>query len=282
MQEPFERFKRFQKPLVLVLSFVLVLFIAWLRLLTGPEFAFSFLFLIPIITVTWFAGLPWGILLSAVSAFSWLLADLSMAERFSRHYVPIVNESFRLSVFLFIVFIIHRHKKILETQQELAMLDPLTGAANRRSFLKLARIEIDRSRRYHHPFSVMVIDVDDFKQINDTFGHHTGDRLLLTVVDTIKAHVRAIDIVARFGGDEFVVLLVKTEERSAFGVARKLQKQLLEIMQDKGWPVTFSMGMATYHSVPENVDETIRAADRLMYAVKHNGKNDLKHAVLKL
>lgn len=184
-------------------------------------------------------------------------------------------------VFLFIVLMIARHKKILKTQKELAMMDPLTGVANRRAFFQLARTEIDRSRRYNHPFSVMVIDVDDFKQINDHFGHHTGDRLLTTVVETVKHHVRAIDIVARFGGDEFVVLLVKTGEKPASLVAQKLQKQLLGIMQKNQWRVTFSIGLATYHAVPDSVDETIKAADELMYHVKHNGKNNIRHAVIK-
>jgi diguanylate cyclase (GGDEF)-like protein len=127
----------------------------------------------------------------------------------------------------------------------------------------------------------MYIDVDDFKQINDHFGHHTGDRLLLTVVETIKRHVRAIDIIARFGGDEFVVLLVKTGEKSAALVAQKLQKQLLGIMQNNQWHVTFSIGLATYHSAPGSVDETIKAADELMYHAKHNGKNNIRQAVLK-
>lgn len=249
--------------------------------MTGPEFAFSFLYLLPIITVTWLVGTYWGVLISVVSAFSWLLADLSMIDRFSYSYTPLVNQSFRLTVFLFIVFLITRHKKILETQKELAMMDPLTEVANRRAFLQLARTEIDRSRRYNHPFSVMVIDIDDFKQINDHFGHHTGDRLLTVVVETIQHHVRAIDIVARFGGDEFVVLLVKTGEQSASLVAQKLKKQLLGNMQENQWSVTFSIGLATYLSVPESVDEAVKAADELMYHVKHNGKNNISHAVIK-
>ena len=281
MQELYEKHRRFFKPLLLVLVFSLVFLIGWLRFLTGPEYAFSFLYLLPIIMVTWLLGKHWGMLISVVSAFSWLLADLSMIDRFSISFIPLVNESFRLLVFLFVVLMITRHKNILETQKELAMMDPLTGVANRRAFFHLAGTEIDRSRRYRNPFSVMVIDIDDFKQINDRCGHHTGDRLLITVVETIKHHVRAIDIVARFGGDEFVVLLVKSEERSAALVARKLQKQLLDIMQKNQWGVTFSIGVATYHSAPDSVDETIKAADELMYHVKHNGKNNIRQAVLK-
>ncbi len=281
MQAPHEKRRRGYKPLLLVLIIGLVLLIGWLRFLTGPEFAFSFLYLLPIITVTWLFGIRWGILVSVVSTLSWLLADLSMIDRFSNSYIPLANESFRLMVFLFIVVMITRLKKILETQKALAMMDPLTGVANRRAFLQLAGTEIDRSRRYNHTFSVMVIDIDNFKQINDHFGHHTGDRLLTTVVETIKNHVRVIDIVARFGGDEFVVLLVKTEERSAALITRKIQKQLLSIMQKNQWQVTFSIGLATYHSIPDSVDETIKAADDLMYHVKHNGKNDIRHAVIK-
>ncbi|MCB2148622.1 MAG: GGDEF domain-containing protein [Deltaproteobacteria bacterium] len=281
MQEQYEKHRRFFNPLLLVLVFALVFLIGWLRFLTGPEYAFSVLYLLPIIMVTWLVGKHWGILISVVSTFSWLLADLSMIDRFSISFIPLVNESFRLLVFLFVVLMIARYKNILEAQKELAMMDPLTGVANRRAFFHLAKTEIGRSRRYQDPFSVMVIDVDDFKQINDQCGHHTGDRLLVTVVETIRHHVRAIDIVARFGGDEFVVLLVKSEEKSAALVARKLQKQLLDIMQKNQWGVTFSIGVATYHAAPDSVEETIKAADELMYQVKHNGKNNIRQAVFK-
>ncbi|WP_319524372.1 diguanylate cyclase [uncultured Desulfosarcina sp.] len=269
------------KPLLLTAIVALICGIGWVRFLTGPEFAFSLLYLPPIITVTWFFGLFWGIFSALLSTLSILMADLSLIDRFSSPYIPLANESFRLIIFLFMVFIIFRYKKILARHKEMAMMDPLTRIANRRAFFHLAGMEIDRSRRYGHPFSVMVIDVDDFKQINDRFGHDAGDRLLITMVDTIRRHIRGIDIVARFGGDEFVVLLVKTGEEAAAMVAGKLKSRLLSVVAENRWPVTFSIGMATYHSVPENVEETIRAADRLMYQVKHDGKNDIRHAVLK-
>ena len=271
---------RYQKPLLLATAVGLIALIGWLRFLTGPEFAFSILYLFPIVTVTWLTGQHWGIAISAASAFTWLVIDLAMVDRFSRAYIPLVNESFRFSVFLFIVFMIAKYKRMLEKQKALAMMDPLTRIANRRAFRQMATVEIDRSRRYALPFSVMVIDVDDFKSINDQFGHHTGDCLLMTVVETIKHHLRAIDIISRYGGDEFVILLVNTEESAADMVARKLQRQLFDKMKEKKWAVTFSIGMVTYHTIPDSVEETIQAADRLMYEVKHNGKNDIRHAVL--
>ena len=195
-----EKRKRHHKPLLLTAALGLVVLIGWLRFLTGHEFAFSFLYLMPIVAVTWMTGRQWGMVMSGVSAFSWLVVDLSMVDRFSHAYIPLVNEAFRFSVFMFVVFMIAKYKRILEIQKELAMSDPLTGIANRRAFRQFATVEIDRSRRYQLPFSVMLIDVDDFKPINDQFGHHTDDRLLTTVVETIKHHLRAIDIIARFGG----------------------------------------------------------------------------------
>ena len=280
MRTSLENSPRCYKPLLLIMVVGSVVLIGWMRFLTGPEFAFSFFYLIPIVTVTWMTNRQWGIGISAVSAFSWLLVDLCMVDRFSRAYIPLVNETFRFSVFLFVVFMIAKYKRMLETQKELAMMDPLTGIANRRAFRQFATVEIDRSRRYTLPFSVMVIDVDDFKSINDQFGHHTGDRLLVTVVETIKQNLRAIDIIARFGGDEFVILLVNTAETAADTVARKLQRQLLDKMKEKKWAVTFSIGMVTCHTIPDSVEKAIQAADALMYEVKHNGKNDVRHAVL--
>ena len=111
MREQHENIRRCYKPLLILLVFASVLLIGWIRFLTGPEFAFSLLYLLPIITVTWLVGIRWAILISVLSAFSWLLADLSMIDRFSKSYIPLVNESFRLLVFLFIVFMITRQKK---------------------------------------------------------------------------------------------------------------------------------------------------------------------------
>ncbi len=280
MKALLETSRKYRRPLLLGLFFLLVVGIGWIRQITGPEYALSFLYLPPIVAVAWLAGAYWGIAAALISIVSWLLADLSMIDRFSRTHVPLVNEIFRLSVFLFIVFVIARYKQLLHRQRDLAMLDPLTRAANRRAFFQMAGTEIDRSRRYGHPVSVMVIDIDDFKQINDHLGHHVGDRVLMAVVETIKQHVRAIDIVARFGGDEFVVLLTRTGENAASLISRKLRMQLLESMRSNQWPVTFSIGVATYLSAPDSVDETIRAADTLMYQVKHQGKDSIRYAVV--
>ncbi len=283
MPERSNIFLRVDKPLLQVLAFTLVLAIGWIQLRTGSESGFSFLYLLPMIILTWRVGLRAGVWISLLSALSWLLADLYATGHFRNPHTPLpplVCLLFRAAIFLSIVFMIARHKKILAAEKEMAMLDPLTGVANRRGFQLLAQTEINRSRRYNHPFSVMFIDIDDFKKINDHFGHLTGDRLLLAVVQTIRNNVRAIDIVARFGGDEFVVLLVRSEEKSASLVAGKLHQQLLSIMKTNHWNVTLSIGLATYHTAPDTLAEIIKEADELMYQVKRSGKNDIRHAVI--
>ena len=166
MQEFIEKHRRFFKPLLLVAVFALVFLIGWLRLLTGPEYAFSFLYLLPIVLVTWLVSAYWGMLVSVVSAFSWLLADLSMLDRFSNSFIPLVNESFRLMVFLFMVLLITRYKKILKTQKELAQAIGV----------KPARIK-ER--------------VTQLSETNPMLGHR-GCRLAVTHPEILEMQVRAI------------------------------------------------------------------------------------------
>ena len=141
-------------------------------------------------------------------------------------------------------------------------------------------IEIQRANRYNTPLTVVYLDLDNFKAVNDRFGHKAGDNLLCEVAETISKNIRSIDTVARLGGDEFVVLLPETKAKPAEFVSRKIQNELLEVMKTHDWPVTFSIGVATYNKTIGTVDEIMKEADTLMYAVKLNGKNMIKHQIL--
>jgi diguanylate cyclase (GGDEF)-like protein len=116
--------------------------------------------------------------------------------------------------------------------------------------------------------------------VNDNFGHQIGDKLLRSVAKTIEKNIRAIDLIVRFGGDEFGILLAETGAESAAQVVEKLKKKLLKLVQDNGWPVTFSIGVATFISPPGNIDEMIDAADAQMYFAKQNGKNRTWYKVI--
>jgi diguanylate cyclase (GGDEF)-like protein len=123
------------------------------------------------------------------------------------------------------------------------------------------------------------IDLDNFKTVNDTYGHLIGDSLLRLVADTIRNNIRTTDVLARLGGDEFVVLLPETDFEQSEIVINKVQTQLLDEMKKNNWPVTFSIGAVTFLTPPESVDEMIKKADNLMYSAKKNGKNTKKREV---
>jgi diguanylate cyclase (GGDEF)-like protein/PAS domain S-box-containing protein len=163
----------------------------------------------------------------------------------------------------------------LTKERELARQDPLTGLANRRAFLETSEAEKERSRRYHHCFNIAYIDLDGFKKVNDTLGHAVGDQVLRQVGKTLRSNLRSTDAVARLGGDEFAILLVETDSASAEQVLRKLHELLRAAMKQNSWNVDFSIGLASYLSPPESIDNIIRTADGLMYSVKARGKGNL-------
>ena len=269
---------KFSSFIFLISGFVLAISIGAIRYLTGPELALSLFYLIPISLTTWKVGRGAGIFISFTSAVSWLLADLLMLHEFSNPILPFLNETFRLIVFLIITYTLFGLKTLLESQKALARTDSLTGIANRRAFFELAQIELQKARRFKHPISILYLDLDNFKNINDRFGHHTGDSLLCLVAENIKKGIRETDTIARFGGDEFVIML--SETKSSYSVAVKIQKKLLNIVKDKKWPVTFSIGAVTFTSSPGSVYELIKKADSLMYSAKEKGKNMIQHEVI--
>jgi len=134
--------------------------------------------------------------------------------------------------------------------------------------------------KYRQPFSVVYIDIDNFKNINDNLGHNVGDRLLCSVAKMIKQNIRVIDILARLGGDEFGIFLSETGAEAAGLVASKLKNKLFCLMQGNGWSVTFSMGVVTFEIFPDSVDEMIKAADSQMYAAKKKGKNRIHYKIV--
>jgi diguanylate cyclase (GGDEF)-like protein len=272
---------RFHRLWVLAAALLLCAIIAVVRYLAGPEWALSLFFLFPITLATWHVDGWAGVLVSFVSALAWLMIDLASPEHFSRPWVPLINETFRLGVFLAVTRILVRHKALLKTQEHLACTDALTGVTNRRAFLQSAEMELLKSRRYGDPLTLLFIDIDHFKQINDRYGHEAGDRLLQCVAHLMVDNVRVIDTAARLGGDEFALLLPKTGAVAAQSVAEKLRHHLSAAMAHNGWPVTFSIGAATFEAMPDGVGDMVRAADDLMYAAKHAGRDRIHSAVLR-
>jgi diguanylate cyclase (GGDEF)-like protein len=161
----------------------------------------------------------------------------------------------------------------------LSLIFHLTKVYNSRAFYELAKQELNRSRRYRHPLTLAYFDLDNFKTVNDSFGHQIGDQLLAAVGEVIRQSIRASDIAARMGGDEFVLLLVESNSEAARQLIARIQTNLLATMRENGWPVTFSIGMVCWHRPLKQLEELIKAADHLMYEVKNAGKNEVRYQV---
>jgi diguanylate cyclase (GGDEF)-like protein len=160
--------------------------------------------------------------------------------------------------------------------RELSNLDHLTGVHNRRLFMERLREEIERADRYGTPFSVAVIDVDDFKSINDRHGHLGGDELLRRLAQTCIEQVRQTDVFARIGGEEFALLLPHTGRDDALHLVERLRERVAELrveLHDALLGATVSIGLATPHARPASINGVLREADDALYAAKRQGKN---------
>jgi diguanylate cyclase (GGDEF)-like protein len=129
------------------------------------------------------------------------------------------------------------------------------------------------ARRQQTPFTAVFIDLDKFKQVNDQFGHETGDALLKCVSDGLLASIRAGDIAGRLGGDEFALLLPGMNGVAARNYVEKIRRRLLDAMGENAWPVTFSIGFVSHQRAPDDLDRLLADADRLMYGAKQSGGN---------
>jgi diguanylate cyclase (GGDEF)-like protein len=164
------------------------------------------------------------------------------------------------------------------TQLEaLATVDGLTGAKNRRAFDERLEMELRRAARYKTPLSLLLLDVDEFKLYNDSFGHLAGDEVLKAIAGVLSENVRVIDFVARYGGEEFAVILPQTDAAGAMIVAERLREKVANApMRERS--VTASLGIATMSEAMSVRDELIAAADRALYASKAAGRNRSTHA----
>lgn len=267
------------KPFLIAISMLLVLLIGLIDYLAGPDISLLIFFLLPIFVAVWFVGRSAGLAVTVFSGAVWMAIAFVTSHTYIHPATPYWNIATRLGFLLIFGIILSSLKKLIEHEREAARTDYLTGVTNRRYFFEVADMEIKRARRHDRPFSVSYMDIDDFKEINDRFGHSVGDTLLKTITETIKSNVRDIDTVTRLGGDEFAILMPETDSESARAVVSRIHENLLRVVRKNLWPVTFSIGVATWARPPQAVDEMLKHADMLMYSVKSSGKNQVRHEV---
>jgi diguanylate cyclase (GGDEF)-like protein len=246
---------------------------------TGFELSFDFFYVAPVAIAGWFLGRVPGLTIAACCTLVWLAADVASGHEYSHPFFYFWNALIRFGTFSIATLLATALRRAIDLARDAARIDHVSGAVNARSFYEWAKAELDRLSRYKSTFTLAYIALDNFKSVNDKFGHSIGDQVLRAVADTMRRQSRAADVVARVGGDEFAMLYPETGVSAAHAAAAKMQAALLETMAKNDWPVTISMGVVTYLSAPASVDETTKLADTLMYKVKSAGKNAVQFAV---
>jgi len=168
---------------------------------------------------------------------------------------------------------------LFQSIQQLAITDPLTGVHNRRHLFELGQREFQRAKRFKRPLSVLMVDIDRFKNVNDQYGHSTGDTVLLRLSGLLKTGVREFDIVGRYGGEEFVIILPETSASATFEVAERLRILISKAFENTDLPIiTVSIGTASSQLETPDLDALIHFADIAMYAAKKSGGNRVESA----
>ena len=274
-----EYLERRSRVTILVVAIVLVVGIAVIDRFVGRNFSAALFYVIPVLAVAWYVGRTAGMVVAVLSGAGLLIADWGL--RTGGH--PIMefwNALFPFFLFVLLVLVVSALKGAFAREEKLSRVDPLTGLYNRRSFSEVAGAEIERAKRYGRPLSLAFIDLDNFKTVNDTFGHEMGDEVLTTMAGVFRDELRSTDIVGRFGGDEFAIMLPEAGAAASMAAMSKLKDGVASAMSGRGWPVTMSLGLVTYEAAPPDLEEIVKEADALMYSVKDSTKDRITQKVI--
>lgn len=255
--------------------------IAWVDYSLGDQLSFGFFYLFPVMLVAWCTGRVGGLLMAGICAVVW--AAVKVASDFPYH-TPVHafwNSVMRLAVFAVVAYLVATLRSALDSERHLARTDSLTRVTNRRHFLEILGAENKRGYgREHHPFSVAFIDIDDFKRLNDELGHHVGDQALLLIAAVLGENLRDLDVIGRFGGDEFAILLPETDAEDAQIISGRFLRAVARAVRARGWPIGLSVGIVTVKGGTVGVDRILQLADSMMYQAKAAGKSRIHSAVI--
>ncbi len=264
---------------LVVLSLAVFATVAWIDHLAPPQWSITAFYLLPLAGLAWYLGRLTGYVGTAVALVWKLVADV-----FSTPPTPPAIIAWGLFTLFLLAStlgeMLTRLHRALETEHQLARTDALTNVPNARSFQEQAQRELDRVRRYGGVFTIASLDLDHFKEVNDSQGHLVGDRLLRDVAQALVNRLRKVDLIARVGGDEFAVLMPHTGEWESAVAMSHAREALDELTPLYNTSVRVSIGCVTFSTPPASFDEMVRAADATLYRAKAEGRNRVSSLVL--
>jgi len=259
---------------------LLYLVVAYIDYITAYKINTLALYLLPIIFITITRGIYYGITLSAICSISQTTTDISTGFPDGGSFILVIFNTFvTLLNFTAFTLILSELVNAYKTERMNSRFDELTSIPNRRHFYEVAECELERCRRFNKPFNLLLIDVDNFKVLNDSFGHFIGDKALQTLASTLSQNIRKVDLVARLGSDEFAVMLPEISAQATHCVASKLRDMLNAAMRANQWPTTCSIGSITSSNHTLTLEQLLHEADMAMYASKRQGKDRVSSGI---
>ena len=255
-------------------TLILLMFVALLDEASGAEISLYPVYLLPIIFATLSISLAAGRATSVLGGILATLVDHALTRVHSHYWILAFNFVIHLALSLAICQLVFSLRLAHARERAFARTDPLTGIANSRVLKERMEHCIAQARRNGKPFTLTYIDLDRFKQVNDTRGHAEGDRLLQTVTKRITDHLRTTDLVARLGGDEFAILMPETDAEQASASIERIAAALTETLQQR-WGSGATFGSVTFACPPESYESALQRADSLMYQGKTAGRGHL-------
>ena len=268
------------KPVIVLFFIFIIVILGYVDHLIAPRISLTVFYALPVAGSAWYLNRKAGLIMSFLAAVTWLTADLAAGHTYIHYLVPFWNSVVRLIFFMTIALLLSIIRQKLDIEESLADTDYLTGLKNSRSFYEHLEAESNRSKRSLKPFTIVYIDLDNFKYVNDNMGHDAGDELLIYVADKLRENVRLSDMASRLGGDEFAILFPETDYEKAGVVIKSTVQKLSTAMNDKNLPVTFSIGAITFNKPLHSTRDMIKAADDTMYEVKRKSKNNVVHKII--
>jgi diguanylate cyclase (GGDEF)-like protein len=266
--------------LVFFIHAVLIAIVSFADYRLDPGMSLIILYILLVASASWLLGNYWGIL-AAIIAIALESAINVYAMPSSRDlFIDAWNLASKLVVLFMIAYLVHSVKKLRESERQLIRTDILTGINNISYFYELGDIELERVRRSGIPITIVYIDIDDLRAINDTHGFLVGDKVLQYVAASIKSNLRITDTAARLDSDEFAILLPGSDFTKSEIVIRRIHSILNEVIAQNKWPSSITIGAVTYLSPPDSIDHLVTGAEELLYAAKQNGRNNILHDVI--